>query len=164
MSMSTYYATKFGTMGKRIEARLVALGMNQTDLHEELRRRGVQVSRSFISQIVSDNKGIKIEKLAAFADALETTTDHLLLRRDDPEPFKEREPEYFSEEADKIARLVDEMPVSMRTIMLQIITLTLDETKKRQRDEFERLLRTVENSVGREARRQVEAAIANDSA
>lgn len=164
MGMSTYYATKFGTTGKRIKARLLALGITQTDLYYELRRRNVGISKSFISQVISDGKGIAFENIAVWADALETTTDHLLLRRDDPEPFKEREPEYFSEEADKVARLIDEMPLTMRTTVLQIVTLALDETKKRQRDEFERLLRTVESSVGREARRQVEAAIANDGA
>src|SRR5690606_6088340 len=89
--MSTYYAEKFYTMGKRIEARLVALDMNQTDLHDELRRLGVHVSRSFISQLIGDKKSISAENLPYLARALETTTDHLLLLRDDPEPYTEKE-------------------------------------------------------------------------
>lgn len=162
--MSTYYAEKFYTMGKRIEARLVALDMNQTDLHDELRRLGVHVSRSFISQLIGDKKSISAENLPYLARALETTTDHLLLLRDDPEPYTEKEATYYTIEAEKIADIVDQLEAPSRAMLLGIMQMVLEHEREMAKREWTSLLNLVERSVGRNTRAQIEAALAEENA
>ena len=69
----------FGSTGKRIKALRTSRDFNQKDMILALRRQGVEVGQSFISQVESDRKQPPLELLVALAKVLGTTTDYLLM-------------------------------------------------------------------------------------
>lgn len=69
----------FGSTGKRIRALRTSRDFNQKDMILALRRQGVEVGQSFISQVESDRKQPPLELLVALAKVLGTTTDYLLM-------------------------------------------------------------------------------------
>lgn len=70
--------------GDRIRELRQALGMSQMDVCEELRRRGIEVQQSWLSQVEQGKGGLKASALSALAATLECSTDYLLGVTDDP--------------------------------------------------------------------------------
>ena len=77
-------STFFDSTGKRVRILRQDREWNQLDLVDGLRRHGVSVGSSYISQIENKGKIPSAEILVALAKSLETTTDYLLLLTDDP--------------------------------------------------------------------------------
>jgi len=67
------------TTGRRIAWLRELRGFSQGDLAEKIGR-----SRGYVGQLETDRSMPSVEVLVALADALETSTDFLLLRTDDP--------------------------------------------------------------------------------
>lgn len=70
--------------GDRIRELRQALGMSQMDVCEALRRRGVDVQQSWLSQVEQGKGGLKTGALSALSEILECSTDYLLGVTDDP--------------------------------------------------------------------------------
>lgn len=74
----------FNTFGKRVRILRQDLKMTQGTLAEELGRRGVDISQSYLSTLEGSDRIPSGEVVAALADVLGTTADYLLMRTDDP--------------------------------------------------------------------------------
>lgn len=93
------------TTGQRIHwLRRYTLKMKQKDFAAAL-----GTSQGFMSEIESDKKEAGNTLLAKIADTLHTTTDYLLLRTDDPTSPDDKAPTFFSPEAERAARIVDNL-------------------------------------------------------
>lgn len=92
-------AALFNTTGKRIRMLRTGRGLSQLELSRELKKHGVDVNNTFISQIENaplegeaggdDREKIKrppLTLVVAAAKVLGTSTDFLLLVTDDPSP------------------------------------------------------------------------------
>jgi transcriptional regulator with XRE-family HTH domain len=76
----------FGSTGKRIKALRTSRDINQKELVAALKKQGVDVGPSFISQVESNRKQPPLELLVGLAKVLGTTTDYLLMVTNDPTP------------------------------------------------------------------------------
>ena len=72
------------TVGKRIRILRQDLGFNQGELVNELAKQGIDVGRSYISELERTDKVPSGTVLAGLAKVLGTTTDYLLMLTDDP--------------------------------------------------------------------------------
>jgi len=107
------------TTGRRIRALCAKRGIDQAGLAAKL-----GVSRPFISQLTNDVKNPSVENLVTLADALETTTDYLMLRTSIPDVPDWSAPEpvnYFSPEADIAAQIIDAMEPTDRLRALAVL-------------------------------------------
>ena len=110
---------RLGTIGERITALRKPAGYKtQRALATRL-----GVSDAFLSDIVRGIKYPSLDMLCTLAGLLNTTTDYLLLRTDNPDvpgvaPLETGDPIYFSPEADEIARIVDALQPETRQYVL----------------------------------------------
>ena len=81
----------FDTVGKRIRLLRQDLDLNQAKLVSELKKLGVEIGSSYISELERTDKVPSGTVLAGLARVLGTTTDYLLLLTDDPNPPHEQE-------------------------------------------------------------------------
>ena len=81
----------FDTVGKRIRLLRQDLDLNQATLVSELKKLGVEIGSSYISELERTDKVPSGTVLAGLARVLGTTTDYLLLLTDDPNPPHEQE-------------------------------------------------------------------------
>ena len=72
------------TVGKRIRILRQDLGLNQGELVNALEKQGIEVGRSYISELERTDKVPSGTVLAGLAKVLGTTTDYLLMLTDDP--------------------------------------------------------------------------------
>lgn len=79
------------TVGKRIRILRQDLGFKQAQLVNELEKQGIEVGRSYISELERTDKVPSGTVLAGLAKVLGTTTDYLLMLTDDPIPPGEQE-------------------------------------------------------------------------
>jgi transcriptional regulator with XRE-family HTH domain len=95
-------------------------GKNQGELAEALARRGVGITGSHISNIELNKKKPSLEVAIALADELGASLDYITGRSDVPEMMNERAESviYLSEQADEIARIVDNLPPYRRDELL----------------------------------------------
>jgi transcriptional regulator with XRE-family HTH domain len=113
---------RLGTMGERITALRKPAGYKtQRALATRL-----GVSDAFLSDIVRGIKNPSLEMLGELAGLLNTTTDYLLLRTDNPDvpgavSLDNGDPIYFSSEADEIARIVDAFTPETRMFVLHMV-------------------------------------------
>ena len=109
------------SMGKRLRIHREDMGISQTELAQRMERYGVNVRSAHISGIERRGKAPSVPVLAAIARALNTSSDYLLMLSDDPSPYGESAPGtplYISEQADEIARIVDNLPPYRRDELL----------------------------------------------
>jgi len=81
----------FDTVGKRIRLLRQDLDLNQAALVSELKKQGIEIGSSYISELERTDKVPSGTVLAGLARVLGTTTDYLLLLTDDPNPPHEQE-------------------------------------------------------------------------
>jgi len=72
------------TVGKRIRILRQDLGFKQAGLVNELEKQGIDVGRSYISELERTDKVPSGTVLAGLAKVLGTTTDYLLMLTDEP--------------------------------------------------------------------------------
>jgi len=109
-------------MGKRLRILREDQGINQTELAQRMADMGAGIDPSYLSQIEADAKMPRLPVLAAIVRALNTTSDYLLLLSDQPATAAPDEPpNYFSEEADEAARLIDAMQPARRAEALALL-------------------------------------------
>lgn len=94
----------FGSTGKRIKALRTSRDFNQKDMMRALKKHGIDVGQSFISQVESDRKQPPLELLVALARVLGTTTDYLLMMTDDPTPATSTETQIVIDVEDRTER------------------------------------------------------------
>lgn len=161
------YAERFPTTGQRIKARLVTLKISQKELAAMMSERGEPVSDAFVSQLVNNQRGIAVDKLAALATILKTTTDHLLCLpwADNPElPTEDTEAViYFSLEADETARILDTLTPQTRQFIRMLVTATAEFERQRISYEWDTLLNLVEELIGPSARAVVKSGLLRDT-
>ena len=71
-------------IGIRISNARIAARLNQTQVSERLRERGLNISRETISKIENGDRPLSAIELPVFADVLSVTVD-VLLKEDDAE-------------------------------------------------------------------------------
>lgn len=74
----------FNTVGKRIRILRQDLGLSQEGLTYELAQKGVEIGRSYISELERTSKVPSGEVIAGLARVLGTSTDYLLMMTDNP--------------------------------------------------------------------------------
>jgi transcriptional regulator with XRE-family HTH domain len=102
---------------RRISLRLWQLGLKKKDVAAAL-----GYSPSFISEVSNGNREFSWNDTAKLAGLLQTTTDYLLCRTDDPElpTTTEPAPYYQHEESDTLAKLADAQPQWLRAQILAV--------------------------------------------
>lgn len=150
------------TFGKRARLLRQDRKWSQMDLVQKLESEGVKINNTWISQIENSDKMPSVDVAIALAKVLNTTTDFLFLLVDDPKIPNQQEPEFFSPEADEIARIVDSLPVEQRQRCVEKVK-RIDEKYRQQlqtRREMESMFASIEANCGLEVRRAVEKQIA----
>ena len=130
----------FGSTGKRIKALRTSRDINQKDMMPALKRQGVEVGQSFISQIESDRKQPPLELLVALARVLGTTTDYLLMVTDDPTPAASTETQIVIDIPNRTERaliedwieLMQDIEPDRRDSVLRSVRLLLSPPKPQQ--------------------------------
>jgi transcriptional regulator with XRE-family HTH domain len=116
------------TVGKRIRILRQDMGYSQEGLTYELANIGVEMGRSYISELERTGKVPSGDIIAGLAKVLGTTTDYLLLMTEDPFPSKSAETAiHIEEDVDpkQIQRLIDEfsdLPQSDQTMLIELAT------------------------------------------
>lgn len=144
------------TLGKRTERLRKDKSWRQSDL-----AKAVSVRQNYISAIENDTATPSAELMAAIAKALDTTLDFLMLLTDNSERPQDAEPTFISEEAEKAARLIDELLPTER----QQALAALEEIRKEhdvrmeRRKLFEYMFGLIRDLGGPEYVQQVEREI-----
>lgn len=126
------------TTGERVRLLRNDLGLTQTQVREMAQQRlGTRIAGGYISEIENGRKQPGAAILAALAQVLQTSTDYLLCLTDDYREAGEREQIYYSEEADRIARMVD-MLDSVRRDEVVIVVSALLAAQRRDRIDYDR--------------------------
>lgn len=108
---------RFDTTGQRIHwLRRDTAKVKQKDLSVVL-----GIAQSYLSDMEADKREPSAEVTRRLAEALNTTTDYLLLRTDDPSPPKDAEPTTFSAEAKEAADMIDDMYPDLRVQALRAV-------------------------------------------
>ena len=152
------------SLGKRLRLLREDRELTQTGIAAMLSSYGVDITPSHLSLVEKNKRNPSVELLVGLAKLLETSTDYLLMMTDDPSPTGSAgngsiAPMYISEEADDIARIMDSLPPETRRMILAAVRAWLQHERQRVADEWSSLLSVVEQSVGREKRREIESAL-----
>lgn len=129
----------FNSTGKRVRALRTDKDLNQTQLAAELQKRGIEVGRSFVSQVEGGFKQPPLDMLVALAKILGTTTDYLLLLTDDPMPARSTEAQIVIDVASRSERalledwvdLMQDVEPERRKSILDAVRLLVGPTKAR---------------------------------
>lgn len=161
------------TLGSRVRlVREEELKCSQGELAAEVRRRGVRVTNSQISAIERGTSSPSWEVAIALADVLNVSLDYLALRSDvldahKGEEIAEAPAQYFSPQADELARIVDDLPPYRRDEVLahaRILAVMEAEAERNVSAEIDKALTEIKAAgliVGEDAARRVRAALAN---
>lgn len=149
------------TFGKRLRVLRVDRDLSQIALRDRMEKNyNVPIGETYISELERTEKMPSLEVAAAMARALDVSIDYLALLIDDAVSYR-RQPtpdNYYSEEADDIAKLVDDMHPEQRAILLSLAKSMVDAPTQRVREraEMRDILDSVERSHGRIVRREIE--------
>lgn len=114
------------TVGKRIRILRQDMGYSQEGLTHQLASIGVEMGRSYISELERTNKVPSRDIIAGLAKVLETTTDYLLLVTDNPLPTRTEDAAInIDDDVDtkQIQRLIDEfsdLPRSDQEMLIEL--------------------------------------------
>jgi transcriptional regulator with XRE-family HTH domain len=118
------------TTGKRIKALRNDKGLTQAGLGLL-----VGVGQIHVNRIETGARVAGRDLLQAIARELGTTVSFLLLETDDPAPPRaERDPVYFSAEADEAARIIDAMPEHARALSLNLLRVLSEHVLQARQD------------------------------
>lgn len=141
------------TTGQRVRfARAEMRGLQNKELAAK-----ADISPGMLSKIERDQKNPSLEVLTALAKALDVSIDWLMPSQRAESPYRrvEDEPVYFSPEADKVARIIDDFPPKYREIMLEQ-ALALKMKFALENREYRALVALVKEVAGPDVGRQIE--------
>ena len=156
--------------GRRVRLLREDKDWSQQDLLDALaKRHGISFTQSYLSKLEKSRLQVPGGRIVlALAVELETTTDFLLCRVDDPDIPDGNEPATvaYSEEGEEAAKIIDALSVGTRKDALGILKSMYEaEASRRTRNaaEWKRLLTLIENVAGVSTRDQVEQALLANS-
>lgn len=153
------------SFGRRFQLLRQDKDLSQTAIAAMLQGYGITITPSHLSLVEKNKRNVSVDLLVALARLLETSTDYLLVLTDDPSPpDKSDVVPYLSREADDMAQLMDSLPPETRRMLLSAAHAWVAHERQRIADEWVSLLSAIERSVGRDKRREIEAALMRDGA
>lgn len=148
------------TFGRRLKLLRMDRGLSQVDLRDELKKHGIDIGETYISELERTTKMPSLEVAAAMAKALNITLDYLGLLIDEPDRSYKKEPEkiYISPEADTVAQLVDGLSQENRAMVINLARALVSSSTNRQlrEDEATSILESIERAHGRKVREDIE--------
>lgn len=151
---------RLDTFGKRVKVLRIDRGLSQIELRDAMKKHGVDIGETYISELERSAKMPMLDVAAAMAQALGITVDYLALIVEEALPLErvEAEPHYMTPEADEVARLVDDMSKEQRGLVAELArTLTLPPQNRQQRRATTiEILESVEREFGFDARQDIE--------
>lgn len=122
------------TVGKRIRILRQDLGLNQAELVNHLEKQGIEVGRSYISELERTSKVPSGTVLAGLARVLNTTTDYLLLLSEDPNLPQEQEVQQVEDAlARELLAAFDMLPADKKTMLLYLAKALAEPNKEAER-------------------------------
>lgn len=165
VNMSKQQDEMLRSFGRRFQLLRQDKDLSQTAIAAMLQGYGISITPSHLSLVEKNKRNVSIDLLVALARLLETSTDYLLVLTDDPSPpDKSDVVPYLSREADDMAQLMDSLPPETRRMLLSAAHAWVAHERQRIADEWVSLLSAIERSVGRDKRREIEAALMRDGA
>lgn len=165
VNMSKQQDEMLRSFGRRFQLLRQDKDLSQTAIAAMLQGYGITITPSHLSLVEKNKRNVSVDLLVALARLLETSTDYLLVLTDDPSPpDKSDVVPYLSREADDMAQLMDSLPPETRRMLLSAAHAWVQHERQRIADEWVSLLSAVERSVGRDKRREIEAALMRDGA
>ena len=153
------------SFGRRFQLLRQEKDLSQTAIAAMLQSYGITITPSHLSLVEKNKRNVSVDLLVALARLLETSTDYLLVLTDDPSPPDKVDiVPYLSREADDMAQFMDSLPPETRRVLLAAAHAWVQHERQRISDEWVSLLAAIEKSVGREKRREIEAALLRDGA
>lgn len=156
------------TFGKRLRVLRIDKDLSQIALRDKMEKLyEVSIGETYISELERTDRMPTLEVAAAMAKALDVSLDYLGLLIGDAVSYKRQPPpdNFFSEEADEVAKLVDGMYPEQRLLLLNLAKSMVSAPSQRQRERagMRDLLDSVENSptLGRNVRRELEQMMRN---
>jgi len=116
-----------------------------------------KISPAMLSKIEHDQKNPSMETLIALARELDVSIDWLVPSQGAENPYrrKEDEPVYFSQEADEVARLVDDLPPKYRAVVLAQAQ-SIRSKFEAENQEYNALIKLIGEVAGANVARQIE--------
>lgn len=148
------------TFGKRLRVLRAEREMSQIALRDKMEKFGVSIGETYVSELERTDKMPSLEVAAAMARALEISVDYLALLIDEALPYR-RQPvpdNYYSEQADEIAKIVDGLQPPQRDVLLNVARSMVSAPSDRQRERamIRDILDSIERRLGRTVRREIE--------
>ncbi len=104
------------TIGQRIKARRVQLGMTQLELAQKL---GYE-SKATIARIEADSRNLKQSKIKAIADALDTTPSYIMGWDDEPADSSSLSSENLSQEDIQLLEIIKKLTPEQKQAFLAL--------------------------------------------
>lgn len=136
--------------GKRIRAIMADLDMRGSDVVRELEKRGVSISRSQLSNVVTGRRNPSVEVLAGLSSVLDCTADYLLLLTDNPSRPADDVPVLgISQEAEDAANMIDGMDPAQRRAALDVVRSiwALDDKLREQQLQTAQMLMQIRDAL-----------------
>lgn len=115
-----------------------------------------KISPAMLSKIEHDQKNPSMETLIALARELDVSIDWLVPSQGAENPYrrKEDEPIYFSQEADEVARLVDDLPPKYRAVVLAQAQ-SIRSKFEAENEEYDALIKLISEVAGVDVARRI---------
>lgn len=149
------------TFGRRLRVLRAERDLSQIALRDKMKKQcQVSIGETYISELERTDKMPSLEVAAAMARVLDVSVDYLALLIDDAVSYR-RQPapdNYYSEQADEVAKLVDNMHPSQRELITNVAKNMLRAPTQRQveRAEMRDILDSIERDEGGPMRRKIE--------
>lgn len=149
------------TFGKRLKFARMERDLTQIALRDQMEGLyGVSIGETYISELERTDRMPSLEVAAAMAKVLDVSIDYLGLLIGEPVSWRRQEAvdNYISEEADAVAKLVDEMRPEQRFLVLNLAKSIAGVPTQRQREDsaIHDMLGSIERNHGRIVRREIE--------
>lgn len=149
------------TFGKRLRVLRIDRDLSQINLRDRMEKQhAVSIGETYISELERTEKMPSLEVAAAMAKVLDVSVDYLALLIHEALPYR-RQPtpdNYYSEQADEVARIVDAMHPAQRDLLLNLAKSMLNAPSPRQYElaEMRDILDSIERQFGRVVRKEIE--------
>jgi transcriptional regulator with XRE-family HTH domain len=126
------------SLGRRVRDLRQAYEWGQEDLADKMAEiTGQRVGQGYISDVERGRANPNWKTIAALAQALETTSDYLVMLTDNPAGPGDAINHHWSEQADEAGQLIDELPEEWRILALEEVKKIDAEWKEIQRQDKE---------------------------
>lgn len=149
------------TFGKRLRVLRIDRDLSQINLRDSMEKQHkVSIGETYISELERTDKMPSLEVAAAIAKVLDVSIDYLGLLIDEAVSYRRiaTPDNYYSEQADEVARMVDAMHPAQRELLLNLAKNMLQAPSQRQREvtEMRDILDSIERQFGRNVRKEIE--------